>query len=248
MSSVARVPFIVDFYNIQVGRHLHMVIADLDAIAAGRAHVIILVEAVGYSLPRLKGYGEPVVRDRSSESRANTAIYVRDDLEDLPLHVIWHDLETVWEKVHHDGMHAPRSFPEIRLNGIQIIGVHQIQRWVPETARGQKEGVDLLVSLMKPKWTKPASVLRPRGAFGDFNWPARDPSTHGPMAVAQRIRGFVMGNGIDCGVVRRFRAVSTLSMTKVGGRTMGSDHKHVVRFVMKVPARFLRKRRSAKPA
>lgn len=240
-----RVNFDVDYYNIQVNRPHGAVVADLEAIALGQADAIVLVEAVGYDLPWLPGYGKPVVRDRRNPSRANIAIYVHQrHLGNITLKP-WLDQKTTWERPKAPGKrHEPRSFPEVWIGRIQLIGVHQIQRFVAETAIGQREGIDRLVGRMKPRWHRPNSVLRPRLAVGDWNWGRHLPDRgHGPSNLAERIRGKLTGIGIDLGVYRGAlrKRKPTQYVSQIGGHRLGSDHRHVVRLHFTVPLRWLRK-------
>lgn len=96
---------VVWFYNVRVGRPGSDVRVELGALlTAPRTFAVFLVETTGYDLP---GFGAfELVRDRSSESRANVAAYVRRG------HIRfseWVDLEKTWKATDHPGQHAPRS-------------------------------------------------------------------------------------------------------------------------------------------
>lgn len=94
------------FYNIRVGRDGRQVQRELDAMMAAPGTIaVMLCEAGGYVFGRRQGF--ELVRDRSSESRANVAAYVRRGHVRYARFV---DLRATWRKTEHAGQHAPRSF------------------------------------------------------------------------------------------------------------------------------------------
>lgn len=97
---------VVWFYNIRVGRDAVQVAREVRAmLAKRRVLALFLVEASGYRLPPVATHQH--VRDRTSASRANVAAYVkRGHLRE----VRWVDLDHMWKRTEHPGMHDPRSF------------------------------------------------------------------------------------------------------------------------------------------
>jgi hypothetical protein len=96
---------VVWFYNVRVGRRSSVVARELRAMLADRRTLaLFVVEATGYNLPRLASH--QLVRDRTTEGRANVAAYVRRGHLRFKE---WVDLEQTWRMTEHVGRHPARS-------------------------------------------------------------------------------------------------------------------------------------------
>lgn len=218
-----------------VGRETEALLDDYPVILGGN-------EAIGYTFPKVKGY--TLIRDRSRPGRANVIAYVQSGrLESFR----WHDMTSRWPKTDHPGMHAARSWLEIRLTtGEQVFVGHQ-PPWLPPkipnreliVAAGQKEGIDLLTKRMAP-WLRDDWAALPDGArahskdrvriaLADWNRGPREDGP-GPARLANTIGGWVVGSKIDAAVVRGATGRDARYITEANGVKLGSDHHHALTF------------------
>lgn len=222
------------FYNLRVGRDIDQVRRELRALLAAEPLVLGLCEGVGYDLPDLPGYD--LVRDRSTESRANIAAYVRHG---RLTNERWHDLRETWNRTEHPGVHEARSWVELRLGQRQVIVGHQPPKFTSNTEKAQEEGITFLTRQMAP-WTRETwstrsqvdqhrSLARPRVVLMDAN---RRPSEGGPgpARLARQIEGWVVGSGIDLAVVRGGKVVDVRYVKQPAGVLLRSDHPHALTF------------------
>lgn len=195
----------------QLAREIHALLED-EPLA------LVCVEAIGNTLPAVRRYD--VLADRSTRSRANIALYVREDADRTGLR--WADLSTTWPRTEGPGTHEPRSFPWVVADGLQIIGVHQQPKGTRTTTEGQAEGIGTLSRLMA---RGPGG--RPALAIGDFNRRVYEPGP-GPRTLASRVSGKVYGQRIDCAVGRGIKGRSRY-VSVVEGVRLRSDHDHAQR-------------------
>jgi len=99
------------FYNVEVGRNHAQVTKEIKALLRGKPGVLVLCETVGYDLPSVKGY--VLLRDRSTESRANISVYIKKGWYSGKHQ--WHNQHQVWERTDHPGTHPARSYLEVGL-------------------------------------------------------------------------------------------------------------------------------------
>lgn len=222
------VKWTVWFYNLRVGRNQDQVDREIHALLAKRPEVLGLCEAVGYDFPRVHGYR--LIRDRSAESRANIAAYVRSDLTVRKER--WLDLKQTWNRTDHPGKHPPRSILVMLVDGVQVLVVHVPPRGTSNVVPAQQECIDALTAAMAPwrglKVWHQFAKLRPRIAIGDFNRRAVE-SGPSPRTLADRIGGAVAnGRRIDTAVVRRVDVDGVAYPHKVDGVVLESDHNHAL--------------------
>ena len=230
------------FYNLDNNRDTAQVnkeikaLLDLDSPLKERPAVVGFCEAF-YSLNSYKGFTK--VRNTKNKSRKNIAAYVREDL--FGGDVKWHDLKETWSRTNPGatGQHEPRSYVSFLLGQMQFIVLHQPPKQVDNAKAAQKEGIDLLVSLMKPKEdASDKQRSRPRIALGDYNKRKGEPSP-GPDDLAERISGANVANKIDTAVRRGDGSIKNESYPeKIGGVTLKSDHGHAFRFDLSVPEKW----------
>ena len=227
------------FYNLRVGRPMYAVKSELEALAESRPLYISVVEAVGYNLPELDGYR--LIRDTSTRSRANVAIYASTAYKVSGIQ--WHDMTSVWGRTHAPGNHEPRSFLSLRIGLVQVIVAHQPPRYTNNVEDAQQEQIEALAHEMAP-WKRKQSWkhrsrtrkiierLRPR----IVNWDANRVSGErgpGPDTLAHAIGGKVIGWRIDNAVCRHLQA-DFLYRRRVSRVTMRSDHPHALRLNLRV--------------
>lgn len=229
-------PSRLTFYNLQVGRDRDQVARELRALLTDRPVLLGVCEATGYLLPRFRGY--TLLRDTSRPSRANVAAWVR---EDLYRHHRWHDLTETWTRTEHPGTHEPRSWLEVSTGrgavGMQTLVGHQPPKGTDNTQAAQAEGIALLERRMtpwrNPGWTGNSSLarLRTRLVLMDANRRTGEPGP-GPDTLAAAIGGRVVGQGIDCAVVRNGNPGAARYVRAAAGVTLGSDHERAFTFLV----------------
>lgn len=207
------------------------VAAEVRAILATGPAVLGINEAVGHDLPQVPGYR--LVRDRSSESRANIAAYQRSDVAGLRAR--WHDLRQTWSRTQHAGQHPPRSFVSFRTGGCRTVVAHQAPKGTDNTVAAQEEGVVVLSGLLV---TRPPG--RPALVIMDANR-RRGEAGPGPSSLADRVGGQVVGDRIDCAVVTGDADVEDVDyVSRVGAVRLRSDHPHALRFTLAADERWWR--------
>lgn len=209
------------FYNLQVSRNPNTVQDEVDALLTTAPLVAVFCEAIGYHL-ETPGYRQ--LRRGRRRSRRNIIVAVRRDRRIWARR--WLDLEATWGRTQHPGRHEPRSFPYARAWGVKWLGVHQGPQWTDNTMAVQFEGIDRLTNAMRG-W-------RPAVALGDFN---RRPGEEGPGPdlLAKRVGGKVVGNRIDCAVVKGLEVVGHQYMTQIDGVPLRSDHRHALLIKVRKP-------------
>lgn len=232
------------FYNLQVNRSRRTVRRELRAILKDKPAFLALNEAMGYRLPRIRGY--VLAHDRSTRSRANVALYVRGD---LPLsQVRYIDLEETWGRTQHPGDHEARSYLQCRVAGIQVTVYHAAPRYTDNTMDAQAEGIRSLTktaaSWRRNDWmnrgalARVDSLERPRIVIGDFNRGKNDVGP-GPTVLAKAIGGEVATFRIDTAVTRNVEVKDFWYYDTVHGVPLKSDHKHALRLTFAVESRWL---------
>lgn len=211
-------------YNLDNGRPDALVNREIAHILDTRPLVLIGVEATGLKAMRHPDYR--LIRDRSTKSRDNILAYVHRGHRYQPGG--WLDLHGTWPRTEGPGIHEARSFPWFWVEGLKVAGVHL----PPNNAQGrdqlQTECIDALID------------LDPDIASGDFNGRKGDPGSGKPDALAHELGARVVGERIDCAVVRRGIRVSRVRYPERAGRLFGrvqlqSDHQHAFRFTIDIP-------------
>jgi hypothetical protein len=217
------------FYNLRVGRAQSRIRLEIRALLSWKPLVLGLCEAIGYDLENLPGYSQ--VRDRSTKSRANVAVYVREGhLESVK----WHDMHETWHRTEGPGEHEARAWAELRVDTDQVLVGHQPPKGTNNTFDAQMEGINFLTARMAP-WTrqdwpdrnadsKVRAKERQRIVLADFNRRAGEPGP-GPTLLANRIRGAITGARIDASVDRALDVTSHQYVNRVGNVILRSDHK-----------------------
>lgn len=216
----------VDFYNVEVGRDPAQVEREIRALLRSRPNVLGLCETVGYDLPRVKGYR--LVRDRSNESRANIAAYVRDD---EAFGYLWLDMRQTWSRTQHPGQHPPRSILVLLVDDVRLAVCHLPPKFTDNTLKGQWECIEVL--------SRALARGRVAVGIGDFNRRAVEPGPS-PRVLARRLGGVVATkNRIDTAVVRDAVVKKARYVTRVRAGLrwlrLRSDHKHALRLTLHVP-------------
>lgn len=227
------------FYNLDNNRPDEVVARELHAIAATGPTEIALVETIGNTLPRLRGYR--LLADTTTRSRANVAVYVAEDFTRLR-GPDWHDRRCTWDRTEGPGRHEPRSDLEYRLGRTQRLIAHQPPRAAGHAARA--EGIDVLGDALTP-WRRRKGLrgrlerARPRLLTWDANARAGEPGP-GPDQLA-RLTGtrVILGRLIDQALGRRIRVHSARPVGRFGRVRLTSDHGHAIRIRWSVRAWWL---------
>lgn len=88
-----------------------------------RPKVLGVCEAVGRPLPELRRY--ELLRTRENPSKANVALYVRDDLRHGEPRWVMH--EKGWPKIFGPGLHEPRATLVVKVENWRIVVAHAPQ-------------------------------------------------------------------------------------------------------------------------
>lgn len=228
----------VVFYNLDNNRPDNPVAEELHGIEASRPDVVGLVETIGNRLVDLDGYR--LIRDTSTDGRANIAAYVRREL--TLDHVEWHPMSFTWPRTEGPGRHPAREALSFDAGGVQYVLAHQPPRNALGFIQGQREQMEKIVSLAAP-WTRGGFINRARtwqqGGYrkkrvvlADWNW-HRGLEGPSPVELARRMGGAVMGEKIDAAVVRGWDRVQHRYMTRIGGVNLRSDHGHCLWLTLK---------------
>lgn len=173
-----------------------------------RPKVFGVVEAIGRRLPELEGYA--LVRDTSTPSRANVALYVRKGL--FPVGIHWIDHERDWKRPLHPGMHEPRSTLVVTVEGWTVVVAHAPQAGAAMAA-ARAEWLDIEAHLL---------------AAANRNWPVLLLSDSNELwdELQKRNEGTAMGGTpIESAHVRHATLRRVRVRPSVGGVPMLSDHK-----------------------
>lgn len=221
------------FYNLDNGRKLATVQAEVEAILSTKPAILGASEATGYRFKPIPGY--VLVSDGSRKSRANIVAWVRADLTTKRPFRRWLDLTMSWPRTKFSGTHEPRSFLRTRIGRVRVFVVHQPPPNLGAlTTKGQREGISRLRRAIAPRFWP----LRPVVVVGDMNARAGQ-SGPGPSLLAEQVKGSVVGGRIDCAVVRNMQAAQVAYPTKVAGVALGSDHGHAFRARLSVDKKWL---------
>lgn len=213
-----RVPF--GFYNLAPAgdpdRGSAFVARESEAIVNNRPRnplrrrpkVFGVVEAIGRRLPDLERY--TLIRDTSTLSRANVALYVRKGLKVGS--VRWIDHQRDWKRPLHPGMHEPRSTLVVTVEQWSIVVAHAPQVGDPMKA-ARAEWLDIeahLLAAANRSW--PVLLLSDSNALWD--------------ELRDRVAGTVMeGTPIESAHARHAVLRRVRVKPSVGGVPMLSDHK-----------------------
>lgn len=211
-------------YNLDNGRPDALVNREIKHILDTRPLVLIGVEATG-----LDAMGHPdyrLIRDKTTKSRENILAYVHRGYGYRPGG--WIDMAGTWPRTEGPGTHEARSFPWWHVAGIKIAAVHLPPNNAQGRDRLQTECIGALID------------LDPDIASGDFNGRRGDPGPGKPDALAHELDARVVGERIDCAVVRRGLRVSRVRYPGRAGRLfrrvqLQSDHQHAFRFNIDLP-------------
>lgn len=206
-------------YNLDNGRPDALVNREIAHILDTRPLVLVGVEATGLTATRHPEYRR--IRDRSTLSRENIVVYVHRDARYKPGG--WLDLHGTWPRTEYAGTHEPRSFPWFWVDGLKVVGVH----YPPNNAQGRNR--------LQEECNLALTELCPDIAVGDFNGRRGDPGIGRPDALAAELDGRVVGNRIDCAVVRSVVRTSRVRYPDRAGPLLSkvrlrSDHGHAFKF------------------
>jgi len=211
-------------------------ILNLEAPLENRPAMLAMCEAF-YTMHDRKGFVK--VRNTKNKSRKNIAVYVRKDL--FGGGIKWHDLKETWTRTNPGatGQHEPRSYPAFKLGIMQVVAIHQPPKQVDNAKAAQQEGIDLLVSIMKPgPDANDHAKSKPRLSIGDYN-KRQGESGPGPDMHAKKISGNPHGKKIDCAVKRGDGSIKDLSYPEgVRGVQFKSDHGHALKFTLTAPEKW----------
>lgn len=171
-----------------------------------RPKVLGVCEAVGKVLPdTLTPYR--LIRDRSTPSRANIALYL---LARLHVEAIrWHDLRETWPRTEHPGIHEPRSILRVEVEGWRVLVGHA-PPIAPESGKARDEWHDAMVDLM----TSVGPVL----ALVDPN----------SVLILDRGRIVTAGTNIEAVVGRNIVLDGAFTPGSVNGVPMLTDHRRAL--------------------
>lgn len=222
MTSKARP--VVWAYNLDNGRPDDLVNLEIAHILDTRPLILGGVEATGLDAMRHPDYR--LIRDRSTKSRANILAYIHRGARFS--HGGWLDLHGTWPRTEGPGIHEARSFPWFWVNGLKVVVVH----YPPNNAKGRNR--------LQEECNLALAELRPDIAVGDFNGRKGDPGIGKPDALAHELGGRVVGDRIDCAVVRGTVRVSRVAYPDRAGQLftkvqLRSDHQHAFRFRLDLP-------------
>lgn len=214
-------------YNAGASRTNEAVAGDIRAILRTRSGkrlrrpaILVIVEAISYRLPQIKGY--TLFRDTSRPGRANVAVYVRTNL--TPCMLGWRDMDETWGRTEHDGIHPPRSYPLIQIGGMYLIAWHQPPKFTDNTLDAQREQIDAVVRTVKTRGIDRLTLI------GDQNRGVNEDP--GLRLVAERVGGgHVVGtSAVDNALVVGARTANVKYPKFAFGRRLRSDHDHGFRF------------------
>jgi hypothetical protein len=167
-----------------------------------------VVEAIGRRLPELEHY--TMIRDTSTPSRANIALYVRKGLKVGT--VRWIDHQREWKRPLHPGMHEPRSTLVVTVEDWTVVVAHAPQVGAPMAAA-------------RDEWLAIEAHLL---AAANRNWPVLLLSDSNALwdELLKRNAGTAMGGTPIESAHTRFAVLRRVRVRpSVGGVPMLSDHK-----------------------
>lgn len=233
-------------YNLDNFRPDGQVAAELHAIATTwRPKRIVIVEAIGNSLPALPGYW--LLWDRSRPGRENLAVYVRKVPGRRRPRARYVDLEQTWSNTERPGTHWPRSIMVVA-GLVQLVVWHAPPKGTDNVLPSQLEGVHALIPILAP-WKRPGAPARtglarrlaerrPRVLAGDLNR-RRDEAGPGPATLMREAGLAIAGVGIDVVLYRGGLVVERwANVTHAGDVQLRSDHKHALIVYMRLWRRF----------
>jgi hypothetical protein len=168
-------------------------------------------EAIGKGTLPNAPKGMVKIRDTSREGRANLFAYVRTDDEDFEWK--WTDCTKEFPRNQGPGMHWARSILQFPLGKRQIVVAHKPPMW-KGAGDARWEHDQKLKQIMNPK----PNMKRQRLLFWDSN------GMHGANALADRVKGRVVGDRIDNAIVRNLNNVAHDYKNGVEGHAFHTDH------------------------
>jgi hypothetical protein len=192
--------------------------ADIKAMLATDPALVLGCEGVAKGDLPPAGKGRIKIRDTSNEGRANLWAYIKGADKDQ-FKWDWTDCTKSFPRALHPemGMHPPRSILRFPFFGEQIVVAHKPPAW-KGSGPARWEHDQKLVRIMKPG--KGYDPRRSRMLFWDCN------GLPGARKLADRVDGWVVGNEIDCAVVRKIKVVEHGYRKGVGGHRFATDHEH----------------------
>ena len=203
-------------------------VGDITAVLDTEPNLFGGCEAVGKgALPRDEHYTK--IRERSNEfpGRSNIFSYTRGK---MPKAYRWTDMDETFDKMPgRRGQHVPRSFLSYQYGGAQYIWAHHPPNW-PGTAEARAEHLRALQKRFAP-WTdeerwarfsdkrKQLERDRPRVLFWDRNM-----TLLMARKFATSMDAWVVGEKIDCAIVRNIKVGSAGYQKKFEGHTVHTDH------------------------
>ncbi len=140
--------------EVQVRKELTAIANFVDPLTGKRKRpkVLGVCEAVGRPLPELARY--EMLRTRENPSKANVAVYVRDDLRHGEPRWVMHEKE--WPKIFGSGFHEPRATLVVKVENWRIVVAHAPQAprlGFPQATQdalddARKEWLDIMVRLL----------------------------------------------------------------------------------------------------
>ena len=237
--------YVVNADNYRRGQ----VAPEMRAIEASDDPAIIgIVEATGNDFPPLPGMKRNI---GSGPSRGNIGAYVaRALLGRKGLRLRWHDMKRTWPRTQGDGEHPPRSHASTKLRRVKVVVGHIPPR-APGSEAARQESSDALVRILAP-WTRPGWKLlrraqrrwhrnRPRLLLIDGNGAISELCRRAdlkPLGGKQTDAVLYGGNvePISAGYLDEFK-------TPHGVVPFRGDHREVLRAEVRIPKRYLPKKR-----
>ncbi|MBT56574.1 MAG: hypothetical protein CMF72_24640 [Mameliella sp.] len=238
------------FYNLDNNRRARQVAREIRAMAKDKPDTIELVECIGNRLPLLPGYG--ILRDTTTRSRENVAVYYRAG---LPVEGPWWiDLRETWDRTNPGatGVHEARSYLVYRIGGFQRIVAQQPPNFTDNSRAAQLEGLYALADRLAPwrrsrswgtagPWRRLVQRARPRMLTWDAQRRVGETGP-GPDMLAGLVGGRVhLGGRIDHLIERHVRVRSARFVEVVNGVALESDHGRAVRVRWRVAGRWVRR-------
>lgn len=225
---------------------------EMRAIEASDDPAIIgITEATGNQFPPLPGMKRDIGQ---GPSRGNIGAYVsRSLLGRKGLRLRWHDMKRTWPRTQGTGPHPPRSHATTKLRRLKV-GFAHVPPGAPGSEAARRESVDKIVGFMAP-WTRPGWKLlrraqrrwhrnRPRLLFLDGNGAIGEICRRADLKPlgGKQTDAVLYGGNVDpvsADYLHEFK-------TPHGVIPFRGDHREVLRAVVRIPTRYLPKKRKTK--
>lgn len=193
--------------------------ADVRAFAAAGIPRIYLCETQGKRLDDLRGY--TLIRDRSTEGRANLAAYVADGEGFLRYRYV--DTRARWHRRQHPGMHPARAILVMRFIGDDANPEQDTLVHLPpagaDTHRATQETWDAIIRAAAP-WRRMVpgtgryreALRMRRRVLGDLNG---SPGSKWVRRARRLLRADQCGHRIDAALVRNWKRTRAAYDTQV---------------------------------